>query len=157
MEFMAVERQIQLDQIQKQDIIKQWQEKYDLQEKDGGWWKGTAVVITRPEEMAPKLLQRYHDSPTAGHPEITKTLWQLIKDYLLRSTPIFLFPLNCHLYTSSTSTCTIGSTSTSSPACLSSSSTSSQSPHHRSLQTSFATTYGGSTSRAAARRDGTRP
>ena len=81
MEFMAVERQIQLDQIQKQEVIKQWQEKYDLQEKDGGWWKGTAAVITRPEEMAPELLQRYHDSPTAGHPGITKTVRQLIKDY----------------------------------------------------------------------------
>ena len=81
MEFMAVERQIQLDQIQKQDVIKQWQEKYSLQEKDGGWWKGTAAVITQPEEMAPELLQCYHDSPTAGHPGITKTLWQLIKDY----------------------------------------------------------------------------
>ena len=46
MEFMAVERQIQLDQVQKQDVIKQWQEKYDLQEKDGGWWKGTAAVTT---------------------------------------------------------------------------------------------------------------
>ena len=37
MEFMAVEWQIQLDQIQRQDVIKQWKEKHNLQEKDGGW------------------------------------------------------------------------------------------------------------------------
>ena len=80
---------------------------------------------------------------------------------VLRSTPIFLFPLNCHLYASSTSTSTIGSTSgtstSTSSACPLSSSTSSPSPHHRPLQTSFATTHGGPTSRAAAHRDGTRP
>ena len=80
---------------------------------------------------------------------------------VLRSTPIFLFPLNCHLYASTTSTSTIGSTSgtstSTSPTCPSSNSTSSQSPHHHSLQTPFTTTHGGSTSRAAARRDGTRP
>ena len=81
MEFMAVEWQIQLDQIQRQDVIKQWKEKHNLQEKDGGWWKGTATVITQPEEMALELLQCYHDSLTAGHPGITKTLQQLIKDY----------------------------------------------------------------------------
>ena len=73
---------------------------------------------------------------------------------MLRSTPIFLFPLNCHLHANNTSTTSSASTS---PACPSSSSTSPQSPHHRSLQTSFTTTHGGSTSRAAARRDGTRP
>ena len=83
---------------------------------------------------------------------------------LLRSTPIFLFPLNRHLYTSSTSTCTIDSTRTSTstpstfPACSpSNSSTSSQSLRPHSPQTSFATTHGGPTSRAAARRDRTRP
>ena len=77
---------------------------------------------------------------------------------LLRSTPIFLFPLNSHLYASSTSTCSSTSTDTStSSACPLSSSTSSQSPHHQSLQTSFTTTHGGPTSRAAAHRDGTRP
>ena len=90
----------------------------------------------------------------------------LVLPQLLRSTPIFLFPLYSHLHASSTSTCTIGSTSTSTigstntstpSACLSSSNTSSQLPHHHSLQTSFTTTHGGSTSRAAARRDGTRP
>ena len=39
------------------------------------------MVVTQPEEMATELLQRYHNAPTAGHPGITKTIWQLIKDY----------------------------------------------------------------------------
>ena len=88
----------------------------------------------------------------------------MIFNYLLvlRSTPIFLFPLDCHLHANSTSTSTIGSTNgtstiSTSPTCPPSSSISSQSPHHCSLQTPFTTTHGGSTSRAAAHRDGTRP
>ena len=81
MEFMALERQMQIDQADKKSIIKQWKDQYGLQEREGCWWKGTAVVVTWPEEMATELLQRYHDTPTAGHPGITKTIRQLTKDY----------------------------------------------------------------------------
>ena len=97
---------------------------------------------------------------TTQHTMMVDELWKL--PVLLRSTPIFLFPLNCHLHTSSTrantsSTSSASTNTSTSPACPSSSSTSSQSPHHRSPQTSFATTHGGSTSRATAHGDGTRP
>ena len=81
MELMALKRQIQLDQVDKKDIIKQWKDSHGLQEQENCWWKGTAVVVTQPEEMATELLQQYHNTPTAGHPGITKTIRQIIKDY----------------------------------------------------------------------------
>jgi hypothetical protein len=70
-EVMAFKRQIQLDQ--ENSIIEQWKDKYKLQQREGNWWKGMALVITRPEDVAKELLQRYHDMSTAEHPGITRT------------------------------------------------------------------------------------
>ena len=64
-----------------EDVINQWKDKYNLQSREGNWWKGTALVVTKPAEIAKELLQRYHDAPTAGHPGITKTVRQLVQDY----------------------------------------------------------------------------
>ena len=80
-EVMALERQIQLEQGKDEDVINQWKDKYKLQSKEGNWWKGTALVVTKPEEIAKELLQRYHDAPTAGHPGVTKTIRQIVQDY----------------------------------------------------------------------------
>ena len=80
-EVMALERQIQLNQEKSGDTINQWKDKYKLERKDGNWWKGTALVVTKPAEVAKELLQRYHDAPMAGHPGITKTIRQVVQDY----------------------------------------------------------------------------
>jgi len=80
-EIATLERQLQHDQNQKENILKEWEGKHSLVQKGDGWWKGNAFVVVQPKEIARDLLERYHDTPTAGHPGIAKTTQQLVKDY----------------------------------------------------------------------------
>jgi hypothetical protein len=37
-----------------------------VEEQDGDWVKGTALVVTKPEEVRQDILVVYHDAPMAG-------------------------------------------------------------------------------------------
>jgi hypothetical protein len=74
----------QIEKEQKEDLPKlnSWGERYIIRQgEDNVWRLKAAMVVTRPEAVRTHLLQQYHDSPTAGHPGIWKTLQVLLKDY----------------------------------------------------------------------------
>lgn len=75
---MALDKQIQ----DKQDpeTIERW-EQFRLQKGDGVWWRGLALVVTKPEVFTKDILETYHDGMTAGHQGIHRTYQQVIKDY----------------------------------------------------------------------------
>ena len=79
-ETMALDQQIR----QKQDgvMIEKWKkEGWSLQRREGIWWQGTALVITKPEETQKGLLETYHDSETAGHPGASRMYHQITQSY----------------------------------------------------------------------------
>ena len=61
-------------------MIEQW-EQFWLKKCYGAWWKGSALVVTKPEVFAKDILETYHDSATARHPGMHRTYQQVIKDY----------------------------------------------------------------------------
>ena len=74
----------QICQKQKEDgkVVKQWlQEGWNLEQHEDVWWKGSALVVTRPGELKKGLLETYHDGKTAGHLGSKQTYQQVSKDY----------------------------------------------------------------------------
>jgi len=79
----AAEEGVRLHQTDEQHKVKlqMWIEKYKLQKRRGQWWKGEALVVVGSEDTRRMLVEIYHDSPTAGHPGMAKTLKALSKFY----------------------------------------------------------------------------
>ena len=77
-EATALNQQIQ----NKQDlgVIEQW-EQFQLEKRNGVWWKGSTLVVTKLEVFTKGILETYHNSATAGHPGIHRTYHQVIADY----------------------------------------------------------------------------
>src|SRR5712691_11364616 len=81
-EMTALEEMIHRDQKQNEAKIKVWKEKEkSIECCDGIWKRGSATVVTRPEEIGRDLLEWYHDTPTAGHPGILRTGKALMREY----------------------------------------------------------------------------
>jgi hypothetical protein len=78
----AFDQQIVERQKDDEAMLGAWKEQHTIQGDDNGVWKaGTALVVTRPLENRQNILERYHDSPTAGHPGIWKTTRMVREDY----------------------------------------------------------------------------
>jgi hypothetical protein len=78
----AFDQQIVKRQKDDEAILGVWKEQHTIQGDDNGVWKaGAALVVTRPLENRQNILERYHDSPTAGHPGIWKTTRMVRDDY----------------------------------------------------------------------------
>jgi len=79
-ETTALDKQVRQYQSQDKKAIKQWG-RFGLTKREGRWWKGSALVVTRPNAFARDILETYHDSPTAGHPGIYRMYQQVLVDY----------------------------------------------------------------------------
>jgi hypothetical protein len=69
------------EQQQQSTCLGEWKETYTLEEQDGNWVKGTALVVTNPEGVRQDILTVYYDAPTAGHPGVWKMQQMLGHDY----------------------------------------------------------------------------
>jgi Integrase zinc binding domain/RNase H-like domain found in reverse transcriptase len=78
---VAFDEQIRRQQKEHLEKIEGWKDKYNLKHLDGNWWKGTALVVTGGEHMWKTIAELYHDSPTAGHQGIFKTIGMTKRDY----------------------------------------------------------------------------
>jgi hypothetical protein len=59
---------------QQEEQMTEWKKTYPIYFTDEGvWMHGEALVVPVPETVRQKLLETYHDAPTAGHPGIWKT------------------------------------------------------------------------------------
>src|ERR1700751_1546323 len=61
--------------------LTEWAKKYDLHQRAGYYWNGSALVVPNPENMSKALLEIYHDGPTTGHPGQAKTYLDLRRNY----------------------------------------------------------------------------
>src|ERR1700742_3454035 len=62
--------------------MKEWRETYNLRQGHRElWYKGTAQVVPKDEDLRQGLVQLVHESPTAAHPGIDKMYQGLLKSY----------------------------------------------------------------------------
>ena len=55
--------------------MEEWVNRYHLtKQSDSTWYKNTALVVIGKEEDHKALLEAYHNTITAKHPEMAKTL-----------------------------------------------------------------------------------
>ena len=77
----SLENQCKRAQYKVQDILKCWAAAHNLSTLDGThWYKGTALVVVEDNALRRGVTSLFHDSTTAGHPGISKTL-QLLQQY----------------------------------------------------------------------------
>jgi hypothetical protein len=79
-DITQIEEKVRRQQRQS-TCLEEWKTTYTVEEQDGDWIKGTALVVTNPEEVRQDILAVYHDAPTAGHPGVWKTQQMLGRDY----------------------------------------------------------------------------
>ena len=65
---------------QKMSTIRKWTDAHRLKEFGGKWYKEGRLVITGDANERKKIVQEFHDPPTAGHPGIART-----KDLIART------------------------------------------------------------------------
>src|ERR1700730_14106234 len=74
-QITQVEDSIIHEQKEETELLTQWKTKYSLErDKEGTWRKGKAVVVAQPSKHNRQILENYHDTHSAGHPGIHKTL-----------------------------------------------------------------------------------
>ena len=77
----SLENQCKRAQYNKQNILKQWAAAHNLTTLDGThWYKDTALVVVEDNTLRRRVTSLFHNSTTAGHPGISKTL-QLLQQY----------------------------------------------------------------------------
>jgi hypothetical protein len=68
-------------QLKQPDLLSKWTLSHNLSLKDGFHWNGSRLVIVEDNNLRRGVISLYHDSLTAGHPGISKTLWAVSRDY----------------------------------------------------------------------------
>ena len=78
----TLDGEIRQRQWRDQTRIESWKDRYHLMARsDGVWYKGKALVVTGEDETHWVLLEVYHDSLTAGHSRVVKTLIAVAQEY----------------------------------------------------------------------------
>jgi hypothetical protein len=62
----------------QEETLQHLQEEVGIQSKGNGWFKDNALVVL-DEGLFRKILETYHDHPSAGHPGILK-MYQMVKE-----------------------------------------------------------------------------
>jgi hypothetical protein len=76
-----LEHQCKWAQYKEQKTLKRWAAAHNLITLDGThWYHGTTLVVMEDNELRRGVTTLFHDSLTAGHPRISKTL-QLLQQY----------------------------------------------------------------------------
>jgi hypothetical protein len=76
-----LEHQCKRAQYKEQKTLKRWAAVHNLTTLDGThWYHGTTLVVMEDNELRRGVTTLFHDSLTAGHPGISKTL-QLLQQY----------------------------------------------------------------------------
>src|SRR5712672_2145506 len=75
-----LDKQVAFSQKSGARTIRRWQTAHSLSQTSGLWSKDGALVVVGNNELNRGVISLFHDSPTAGHPGITKTL-ALMKPY----------------------------------------------------------------------------
>jgi len=77
---VLLDKQVVFSQTSGARTIRRWRTAHSLSQTGELWSKDGALVVVGNNELNRGLISLFHDSPTAGHPGITKTL-ALMKPY----------------------------------------------------------------------------
>jgi hypothetical protein len=61
--------------------LKEWQDIHNLERHKKHHWMETVLVVVWPQEVAKRLMEIYHNGPTAGDPGRAKTFRDLMRHY----------------------------------------------------------------------------
>jgi hypothetical protein len=68
-------------QLEHQDTLEEWAVPYQLVKTGKYWWKDTRLVVVDNTPLRRGVISLFHDSRTAGHPGMTKTIWLTSQDF----------------------------------------------------------------------------
>src|SRR5579863_7389822 len=68
-------------QIENRSTLDQWHMAHSLTEHSSCFWKRTALVIVENNNLKRGVITLFHNSPTAGHPGIAKTIMAISEHY----------------------------------------------------------------------------
>jgi hypothetical protein len=82
---------VRAGQRKNQKVVESWQERYKLSWKaDRAWYRNNALVVASGEEEKKAVLEAYHDSLTAGHLGVAKTLLAVCQNYWWPGMRVFI-------------------------------------------------------------------
>ena len=68
-------------QLQQHDLLKWWSHTFSLKQTGDLFWYGDWLVVMEDLPLRRGVISLYHNSPTAGHPGISNTMWAITCDY----------------------------------------------------------------------------
>ena len=72
--------QILQNQLDNRTLLARWQTAHGLEDKQGALWKGPTLVVVGNNDLNRGVITLFHNSLTAGHPGIVKTM-ELLSQY----------------------------------------------------------------------------
>jgi hypothetical protein len=76
-----IDDRVMTHQLEHQDTLEEWAAPYQLVKTHKYWWKDTRLVVVDNTPLRRGVISLFHDSRTAGHPGMTKTIWLASQDF----------------------------------------------------------------------------
>src|ERR1700744_5143862 len=97
--FSSLDDRAHALQLLHPDVLKTWALTFPLKTVGDLYWHGDRLVVVDDLPLRRGVISLYHDSPTAGHPGISNTLWALSRDYWWPNmkTMVMDYIKGCHL------------------------------------------------------------
>jgi RNase H-like domain found in reverse transcriptase/Integrase zinc binding domain len=77
----SLDERVRGHQIKRPELLSQWSLSHNLTKLDNFYWHGDQLVVVDNDDLRRGVISLYHDSLTAGHPGISKTIWSITRDY----------------------------------------------------------------------------
>src|SRR6202167_1221843 len=77
----SLDDRVRAHQLKRPELLAKWSLAHNLSFTDSFHWKGSQLVVVDDNSLRRGVISLYHDSITAGHPGISKTLWAIAQDY----------------------------------------------------------------------------
>ena len=61
--------------------VREWLKSFPLVSHNHHWWNDGRLVVVENDDLQRGIVSQYYDSPTAGHPGATSTLFSVSQDY----------------------------------------------------------------------------
>jgi hypothetical protein len=77
----SLDERVRAHQFKHTTTLSQWSTTHNLTKIGDLYWRNDLLVVVEDNNLRKGVISLYHDSTTAGHPGITKTLWSISRDF----------------------------------------------------------------------------
>ena len=77
----SINEQVQAHQLKQIPLLHRWATTYPQKQEGELFWYGDWLVIVENTSLRRGVISLYHKSPTAGHPGISNTTWEITCDF----------------------------------------------------------------------------